>query len=80
MMSNDTKNEVNSAVKIYYNELNTKKELVQKCKDMNIKGYSKFKKDELQELFVIIKDLEKISNKKYNQKYLDLYREVYRDI
>ena len=59
----------------------TKKSLIQKCKDMNIKGYTKLTKEELVELFQIIKDLEQMTknNNKRDNKYKELYREVYNE-
>ena len=62
-------------------DLVTKKSLIQKCRDMNIKGYTKLTKEELVELFQIIKELEQMTknNNKRDNKYKELYREVYNE-
>jgi len=48
---------------------------------MNIKGYTKLTKEELVELFQIIKELEQMTknNNKRDNKYKELYREVYNE-
>ena len=66
-------------------DLVTKKSLIQKCKDMNIKGYTKLTKEELVELFQIIKELEEMSfrknyEKRYDKRYTSLYDNLYKDV
>ena len=66
-------------------DLVTKKSLVQKCRDMNIKGYTKLSKEELVEMFQIIKELEEMSfrknyEKRYDKRYTSLYDNLYKDV